>query len=103
MILWKFLMITSISLGTAALYRVPRQLISWCGLIGGIAGSMVLTLSPSFGQGFSTFFAAFTVGMISEFLARNKKSSCICIFSVRVYSVGSWPLRLFDYATFCRK
>lgn len=73
MILWKFLMITSISLGTAALYRVPRHLIPWCGLIGGVAGSMVLTLMPSLGQGFATFFAAFTVGLISEFMARNKK------------------------------
>jgi len=73
MFLWKFLMITSISLGTAALYRVPRHLIPWCGSLGGVAGSMRLLLAGSVGEGFATFFAAFTVGMISEVLARHKK------------------------------
>ena len=73
MLIWKLLMLTSISLGTAALYRVPRHLIIWCGLIGGIAGSMVFLLSGTLGQGFATFFSAFTIGIISEIMARAKK------------------------------
>lgn len=73
MIVWKFLMITSISLGIAALYRVPRSYIPWCGLIGGIAGMIMIGLQGFMGQGFATFFAAFAVGIISEVMARKKK------------------------------
>ena len=73
MIVWKFLMITLISLGTAALYRVPRKLIPWCGLLGGVSGSILLLFGNMIGSIFATFIAAFLVGILSEFLARLKR------------------------------
>ena len=73
MLIWKFLMVTLISLGTAALYRVPRNLIPWCGLLGGIAGSTLLMFVNIIGPIFATFIAAFAVGLLSESLARFKR------------------------------
>ena len=73
-IIVKFLMLTAMSLGTAALYRVPKKLIPWGGLCGGIGGSMLLLLQSSFlGPVVATFVAACLVGGLSEFLARLKK------------------------------
>ena len=73
MVIGKFLMVTLISLGTAVLYRVPRNLIPWCGLLGGISGSTLLLFGDIIGPIFATFIAAFSVGIMSESLARLKR------------------------------
>ena len=70
----KFLMLTAMSLGTAALYRVPNQLIPWGGFCGGVGGSMLLLLqASSLNPVVATFVAACSIGALSEFLARWKK------------------------------
>ena len=70
----KFLMLTAMSLGTAALYRVPKHLIPWGGFCGGVGGSMLLLLQGSFlNPVVATFIAACLIGALSEFLARWKK------------------------------